>query len=483
VSEERTLLTGTALNVVGLVAGVVAALGVQILFGRALDPGGLGLVTVAVQAAFVASAGSRFGMDMAAVRLVAIGRGAGGTGNLRSLVERCAAVALVASIVVAGLLAATAPLYDEYTGVVALAAAGVPFIALTNVYLGATRGLGQMRQTLYVFWIGQPVIWIGVAAAAIAAGGATNAAVAAYDASWLVAAVAARALWRREAAAYADRPADSEEVRAALRYGLPRAPAALLAQAIFWADLWVLAAFEQGNELDAYSAAVRVSQVLLLFLTSLSLVFSPFAADLHARGERERLDELFKRSTRWALAATLPLLIVLFVAADDVLHAFSDRFEVGDDALRILLVGQAINVATGSVGFILIMTGFTGVDLVDNALGIVVLAGLAAGLTAAFGIEGTAVAAAVSIAGLNVLRLAQVHRRVGIQPYDRTYLGLALPAGASLLTAFALRAALNGQAWWLALTATAFGALAAYIALLPLVLPAEERRAIRARLG
>jgi O-antigen/teichoic acid export membrane protein len=483
VSEERTLLTGTALNVVGLVAGVLAALGVQALLGHALAPGAFGLVTVAVQVAFVASAGSRFGMDMAAVRLVAIGRGAGRVDNLRSLVERCALIALTASVLVAALLAASAPLYDGYTRVIALASISVPFTAVTNVYLGATRGLGQMRQTLYVFWIGQPVVWIAVAAAAVAAGGATDAAVLSYDCSWIAAALAARALWRREAAPYGGREASRAEVQGALRYGLPRAPAALLAQAVFWADLWVLAAFEHGNELDAYSAAARISQVLLLFLTSLSLVFSPFAADLHARGERQRLDELFKRSTRWALTATLPLLIVLFVAADDVLHAFSARFEVGENALRILLLGQTINVATGSVGFILIMTGFTGVDLVDNALGIALLVALATALTAAFGIEGTATAAAISVSSLNVLRLFQVHRRIGIQPYERTYIGLIVPAAAAVLAALGAHAALAGQSWLLSLLATSSCGLVVYVALLPLVLPAEERAILRARLS
>ena len=64
------------------------------------------------------------------------------------------------------------------------------------------------------------------------------------------------------------------------------------------------------------------------------------------------------------------------------------------------------------------MTGFTGLDLLDNALGVALLAGLAAALTVAFGIEGTATAAAVSIAALNVVRLVQVRRRVGIQPYS-----------------------------------------------------------------
>jgi O-antigen/teichoic acid export membrane protein len=483
VSEERALLTGTAANVVGLVFGVAAALGVQILLGHALMPGAFGLVTVAVQVAFVASAGGRFGMDMSAVRLVAIGRGGNALDHLRSLVDRCALVAFAVSTVVAALLAAASPLYESYGRVIALAALAVPFIAVTNVYLGATRGLGQMRQTLYVFWIGQPVLWIALAGAAIAGGGATDAAVLTYDGSWLLGAVAAGLLWRREARSLAGRPATGAELRAALRYAAPRAPAALLAQAVFWADLWVLAAFEQGTELDAYAAAARISQVLLLFLTSLNLVFSPFAADLHARGHRERLDELFKRSTRWALAATLPLLIVLFVGADDVLHAFSSRFEAGEGALRILLAGQAANVATGSVGFILIMTGFTGLDLLDNALGVALLVVLAAALTAAFGIEGTATAAALSIASLNLLRLVQVRRRVGIQPYDRAYLPLALPAAGAALAALGGHAALAGGRWWASLAVTGACGLLAYAFLLPLALPASERATLVAAAG
>ena len=170
--------------------------------------------------------------------------------------------------------------------------------------------------------------------------------------------------------------------------------------------------------------------------------------------------------------ATLPLLIILFVAADDVLEAFSSRYDVGENALRVLLAGQTVNVATGGVAFILIMTGFTGVDLVDNAVGLGLLVGLAVALTAAFGIDGTAVAAAVSISLLNIVRLVQVRRRIGIQPYDRAYLGLALPAGAAALAALALHAALDGRPWWVSLAVTAAGCLAAYAALLPVVLPA-----------
>ena len=128
------------------------------------------------------------------------------------------------------------------------------------------------------------------------------------------------------------------------------------------------------------------------------------------------------------------------------------------------------------------MTGFTGVDLVDNAIGILVLVGLAAGLTDAFGIEGTAAAAAISIAGLNVVRLVQVRRRLGIQPYDRPYAGLVVPAGAALALALATHAVLSDRAWWVSLAGTAAAALVVYLALLPLVLPADERAVLRKRL-
>ena len=475
VTDERVLLRGTAANVVGLLAGVAAAFGVQVLLGRALPAGGLALVTIAVQVAFVASAGARFGMDVAAVRLVAIAQGAGRPETLRSLVERCAGVAAVASVVAAAAIAAASPLTGDRAGAIAIGAAGLPFIAVANVYLGATRGLKRMGPTLAVFWIGQPVVWILLAAAAVAAGGETDAAVAAYAGSWVVAAIAARRLWRSAAAPMGDSPAPREEVRAAMAYGLPRAPSALLAQALFWADLFVLAHYRHGAPLDAYAAAGRVSQLVLLFLTSANLIFAPFAADLHARGERARLDALFKRATRWALAGTLPAAIVLAVAAPDALRAFGPGYDQGATPLRIMLAGQTVNVATGGVAFVLIMVGLTSLDLVDNLIAAVVLVALAAPLASAEGPTGAAIASAVALGGVNALRLWQVWRRVGIQPFDAAYARLLIPALGCAAAAAAARSLAGGGRWWITLGVTVVAGLAAYLALLPAGLPVPER--------
>ena len=475
-SDHRTLLSGTALNIVGLAAGVAAAFGVQVLMGRHLGRSGLGLVTVAVQVAFVAAAGSRFGMDLSAVRDVAIARGAGRLDTMRSLVDRCTAVAVAVSIAAALVIAAVAAAAGSRE--IAIAAASIPLAAATNVYLGATRGLKQMAPTLWVFWIGQPLAWIVLAVLAFAAGGGVDAAVWSYDLSWLLGLVAARMLWRRESSAFGDVQATREEVRGALRFGLPRAPSALLAQALFWADLWVVGAYVSDAQVGTYAAVGRISQVLLLFLTSVNLLFSPFAADLHARGLRDQLDGLFKSATRWALAATIPVVIILWVAAADVLAAFGPRYAGGEDALRILLAGQLVNVATGSVAFVLIMVGRTGLDLVDNAIAVAVLVGLAAPLSSAHGIEGAAVASAVAIGGVNLLRLVQVSRVVGIQPYTADYLRLLIPSAACLAAALAAHTATADSAWWLSLLATGAAAALAFLALLPAGLPRGERDVI-----
>jgi O-antigen/teichoic acid export membrane protein len=478
VSDQRTLLSGTAVNAGGLVAGVAAAFGAQLLIGRRLGPGGLGLVTVAVQAAFVAAAGSRFGMDLAAVREVAIGLGAGRTGTLRSLVDRCALLAFAASMPVAAAMTALSPLADGYTRTLAIAAASVPFAAAASVYLGATRGMKAMTPTLWVFWIGQPLVWIGLAGVLFAAGGGVSAATWSYDVSWAAAALAARVLWRQASAHLGDRPAGRDEVGEAIRFGLPRAPAALLAQALFWADLWVLSLFAGHSEVGTYAAVGRVSQVMLLFVTSVGLMFAPFAADLYARGAQDHLDRLFKQATRWGLVATLPVVIVLAVAATDVLAAFGPGFTGGDTALRILLAGQLVNVMTGSVAFVLIMAGRTGLDLADNLLAVAALVALAAPLSSAYGMEGAAIASTVAIGGVNLLRLVQVARIVRISPYTAADLRLAVPAAGCALAGVAVHLALRDQRWPLVLAATAAAAGAAYAALLPAALPADERRAL-----
>ena len=84
-----SVLSGTAQNVVGIVLAGIATFGVNVLVARTLGEDGLGVVTIATQAAFVISFATRAGMDMAVLRdVAAIGLGSRRGGACRHSPKR-----------------------------------------------------------------------------------------------------------------------------------------------------------------------------------------------------------------------------------------------------------------------------------------------------------------------------------------------------------------------------------------------------------
>jgi O-antigen/teichoic acid export membrane protein len=310
------------------------------------------------------------------------------------------------------------------------AALGLPFIAVANVYLAATRGLKIMRYTLYVFWAGQNVMWVVFTLVLWQFSVTTASSTLAYSLSWIGAAGAAAYLWHRECRGWETKGLEHGWLAQLVRYSAPRTFAALFAQLLFWVDLFVVARFVSDAEVGLYSAALRAAQVMILFLAAVNLMFSPYVADLHNRGERAHLDRLYKTLTRWIVAATLPLFLLIAVAPSSVLSIFGAEYSGAETALLILLGGQLANIATGSAGFILVMTGYTGIDFVVYAGSIALDVALTLWLGAHFGIEGAAAANATTFLFSNIARLLLVKRYVSIYPYDASYSRILMPAGA-----------------------------------------------------
>jgi O-antigen/teichoic acid export membrane protein len=499
--DFRTLAAGTAQNIVGLAVFVVGTFAANVLIARSFGGGSigaaaLGVVTIGTQLAFIVAAGTRFGMDMASVRYVAIEVGAGHPGRIRVVVARSVLIAGLISLGVGLVAVALAgpigrALSDPASAAATVAsvrAAGVaiPFVALTYVWLGGSRGLKVMRHTLYVQWVAQPLLWIALMPLLWSVFDKTPAvAVWAYAASWIVAAVGAWFFWSTLGRRFPKEPAEAGLTALLVRYGAPRAPAALLSQGLFWIDYFVASAFVgtssvTSGDLGVYAACVRVALAMVLFLTAVAYVFSPFVADLHARGERERLDALFKAITRWTVAGTIPVLLLMLLAPAAILRLFGGaNFTTGTEALRILVIGQAINVSVGAAGFVLIMAGRTGWDLTVYALSAALDVVLSFLLVPKFGIEGAAAAQAITIACSNWLRLVLVRRYVGIFPWDRSYARLLVPAAACALAMLGVQAVIGDTKWLVELITMAVVGGAVYVpALLAFALVPSERIAL-----
>lgn len=485
--DYLTIISGTSQNLIGIVVAALATFGAQVLITRSLGAAPSGVVTVLTQAAFVLSFLTRAGMDMAVLRDVAVEAGAANWHLMRRPVARAVAVAAAVSTVVVVLVILAGdrirdvfPNAQDADGAVEAAALGLPFCAAANVWLAATRGLKIMRYTLYVFWAGQPLLWILLMLVGWQVSQSVWMTILAYSASWGIAAILSWYFWRKESRPWDVAPPPEGWLQRLMRYAGPRAPAALFSQLLFWTDLFVLTHYAGDVEVGVYATTLRIGQIVVLFLTSVSLMFSPFVADLHSRGERERLDGLFKALTRWTIAATLPAVLVLAVAPSEVLQVFGGEFRGGEAALLILLAGQVANIATGSVGFVLIMVGRTGWDLVVYTGSLVMNLALALWLCPRYGMEGAAIANAATFAASKGVRLYLVKRFVDIQPYDRDYARLIAPA----VVAAGVMVLVHGsvtRGWGADLAATTSLGFVAYATTYLLVgLTAAERRGLSA---
>ena len=498
-SDHRVIVGQTGQNVLGLGIGAVALFAAQVLMTRTLGDQAFGVVTLTTQAAFIAAAATRFGMDVANVRLVAILQGRGEVARARGLVRRSVAIAVAVSLPLAAVAFLSAGwLAERFTAIPAIAepafraaAATVPFAALAFVYMGATRGLKIMRYTLYSQWIAQPIGWIVLTILFWVGAKTAGATTLAFGASWGLALAIALVGWEREQRRFptgelVGAGIPEEHTGALIRFGALRAPATLFSQLIFWTDLFVLSILwsDQGaagaSQVGVYGAVLRTGQALFLFLTSVSLTFSPFVADLHHRGEREQLDRLYKNVTRWTLAATIPVLLVLGILPEETLRIFGNEFRAGADALRILIIGMIVPVMVGTVGFILIMAGRTGWDLVIYLAAFAIDIGVAVSLAGptGLGIRGAAIAQALTLSFSATARLLLVRRFLGIWPFDRAWLRLLVPTALGAVSMALAHAAMPNDRWFLdLLVSAAAGGLVYAGSLLAFGLSPSERAA------
>ena len=146
VRDQLTILAGTGQNIVGLGVFVVATFGMSILIARAFGKGSaaFGQITLVTQLAFVAGAATRFGMDMAAVRRVAIEVGRNEPGRSRAIVRLAIWIALAVSVAVAAVVSVLAEpvarLLNTTAAAIRAGAVALIFVALAQVYLGGRAG-------------------------------------------------------------------------------------------------------------------------------------------------------------------------------------------------------------------------------------------------------------------------------------------------------------------------------------------------------
>jgi O-antigen/teichoic acid export membrane protein len=180
-----------------------------------------------------------------------------------------------------------------------------------------------------------------------------------------------------------------------------------------------------------YAAAIRYSAFIAMPLQSLNVVFAPTIAELHHKGEKEKLAVMFKVVTNWTIIFSLPICLVTILFSRPLLGISGDSFLAAWPLLLMLSVGNMVNAGTGSVGYILLMTGHQKLSFINSLTAVIVNIVLGIILTRLYGAIGTAIATGLALAVVNLMRLLQVRLLLKIHPYRWDTLK---PLGAGLIS-------------------------------------------------
>jgi len=181
------------------------------------------------------------------------------------------------------------------------------------------------------------------------------------------------------------------------------------------ASIVILGFFLPPEQIGIYRVAIQISVLASFGLQAINMVVAPRFASLYARGETGRLQHLVTSSARAILAFNLLVTAGSALLGRWVLGVFfGPEFVAAYVPLMILLIGQFVNSASGSVGFLLNMTGHER----ETARGIFVSAVLNVLLNVLlvpfWGTIGAAVATAAAMVVWNVLLWWAVRKRLGI---------------------------------------------------------------------
>jgi O-antigen/teichoic acid export membrane protein len=180
-------------------------------------------------------------------------------------------------------------------------------------------------------------------------------------------------------------------------------------------DIFILGLFKGNEQVGVYNIVLKISETISFGLGIVNFALSPLIAKLFANNERGQLQHVMTRSAQIVLLFSLPVVLAIVFLKESILRFFGVDILNGVEALLILSSGQFINVLFGSPGTLLIMTGNQKYSAYALIIGTAFNVLLNMALTPVYGIIGTSIATAGSLAVWNMLMYWFARRKVKIR--------------------------------------------------------------------
>lgn len=183
-----------------------------------------------------------------------------------------------------------------------------------------------------------------------------------------------------------------------------------------WTSTFTLGIWGTKADIGIFSVAQRTAMLITFVLTAVDNVVAPKFSAIYATGDMNALSALARQSTKTTAIFSIPILAIFILAPNLIMGFFGEEFRSGQWLLVILCLGQIVNIATGSVANLLIMSGNERLMIKNAIMVTILLVILNLLLVPKLGSLGAAISTAICMAILNIGYLYIVWRVLGIWP-------------------------------------------------------------------
>lgn len=431
---DRKVARGAAVNVLGTVAKSLHPL-FLILATRLFGPEVVGLYLVATaMLRFVtgfATAGYRGGIVMMGGRHAHTDDEAGQQRLYGAFANALViTLAVTAAVIAAAVLAGPAALrlYNAEFAAAGLADAVVlltfalPFMAITELTVAATRALLIMRYDTIIIGFLRPALLVVCALVAWAVRDDLIGLVSALVATEVMLAVVASVVFTRHFSVgrLVGAIVHFRFDRELTSFAIPQSLNMTLSYFMSDIDLLMLGLFKVSpGTVALYGIAAQIVRNIRQIKLAFSGIFAPLIARLHAAGRIDELEERFMVVSRWAITYAIPVAFVVLSLRRELLALFHPDLGGGLPSdtrfMVILTVVPLLSCAFGLAGNIVVMTGHSRWNLFNSLVVGGANVGLNWVLIPRMGVTGAALASVIAAAAVTVLQIVEARMLVGVR--------------------------------------------------------------------
>lgn len=397
---------------------------------------------------------ARLGLDNAAIRFVSMHQGTGEGWIVKAVISRAILYAFLFSLPITAFLFFSADILANQLfskpglkNVLIFLSVSIPFLTVMSIAIAATQGFKRMDYSAYCRDIFFPLFNFSLAILLSLIYSKLTGVLLAWVLTSIFSLILSLYYLQKVISSIPpDKPVPDipTKLPGILSYSSPLLLVVLLTTLLTGLDTMMLGYFRSSTEVGLYAAATRTALLTGLILTSVNTMFSPMIADLYNREKTQQLGSMFKLSGNWIYIFSLPIFIIFLLFAKDVMAVFGAEFVSAWPVLVIISIAFFLNASTGSVGLMLIMSGYQKLMLY-NSITIFIFNIIANYLLIpTYGMIGAAISSCLSIVSYNIIMLVQVYLRLGMHPYNMKFLRVTFYGLASFLAFFLLVTSIPG---------------------------------------